>query len=174
LVRSSSAARCGGTWDLDPVKFSSFRIFFSWIFFLRDWSLRTGSPPSPKVQFHSASSSAVLITPNGAEPPGSRRIERTGGKKKKMTTCIRQNRNARTNSRACWRLTETSARPSDARIATAVSLLIGVFFSCALFLQISRTLVELHWARERRHHNLAPSCSSAPQELSLRALDLPA
>jgi len=83
-------------------------------------------------------------------------------------------RNARTNSRAYWRLSETSARPSDARIATAVSHLIGVFFSCALFLQISRTHVELHWARRRRHHNHAASCSSAPQELSLRALDLPA
>ena len=82
-----------------------------------------------------------------------------------------QNRNTRTNSRAYWRLTETSARPCDTRIATAVSHLIGVFFSCALFLQISRTLVELHWARRRRHHNHAASCSGAPQELSLRVLD---
>ena len=56
---------------------------------------------------------------------------------------------ARTNLRACWRLTETIAWPSDARIATAVSHLIGVFFSCAQFLQISRTLVELHWAHRR-------------------------
>ena len=79
-----------------------------------------------------------------------------------------------TNSRACWRLTETSARPSDARIATAVSHLIGVFFSCALSLQILRTLAELYWARRRRHHDHAASCLSAPKELSLRALDLPA
>jgi len=80
----------------------------------------------------------------------------------------------RINSRACWRLTETSARPSDVRIATAVSHLIGLFFSCALFLQISRTLAELHWNCRRRHHDHAASCSSAAQELSLRALDLPA
>jgi len=62
---------------------------------------------------------------------------------------------ARTNPRACWGLTETGARPSDARIATAVSHLIGVFFSCAQFLQISRTLAETHWAHGRRHHDLA-------------------
>ena len=48
-----------------------------------------------------------------------------------------------------------------------------MFFSCAQFLQISRTLVELHWARRRRHHDHAARCSSAPQERSLRALDLP-
>jgi len=75
------------------------------------------------------------------------------------------------NSRQAGDLTE---RQCDARIATAVSHLIGVFFSCAPFLQISRTLAEFHWARRRRHHDHAASCSSAPQELSLRALDLPA
>ena len=41
-----------------------------------------------------------------------------------------------------------------------------VFFSCALFLQISRTLAELHWARRRRHHDHAASCLSAHQESS--------
>ena len=36
---------------------SSSGIFFYWIFcFLGDWSLRTGPPPSSRVQFHSASS----------------------------------------------------------------------------------------------------------------------
>ena len=74
----------------------------------------------------------------------------------------------RTNPRACWGLTETGARPSDARIAIAVSHLIGEF------LQISRTLAELHWAHGRRHYDHADNCSSATQELSLRALDLPA
>jgi len=46
--------------------------------------------------------------------------------------------------RACWRLTKTSARPSDARIATATSHFIGVFFDCAWCLEISRTLEDPH------------------------------
>ena len=46
--------RFGGTWDLDTI--SSFGIFFWIFFFLGDWSSRTGPPPSPRVQFHSASS----------------------------------------------------------------------------------------------------------------------
>ena len=67
--------------------------------------------------------------------------------------------------RACWRLTETSARPSDARIVTAASHCIGVFFGCAWCPEISRTLEEPHWIRRRRHHDHAASCSSALQEL---------
>ena len=67
--------------------------------------------------------------------------------------------------RACWRPTETSARPSDARIATAASHFIGVFLDCAWCLQLSRTLEDPHWVRRRRDHDHATRCSSAPQEL---------
>jgi len=52
--------------------------FFLEFFFYGDWSLRTGHPPSPRVDFLSASSYAVLISPKGAESPGSRRIGVTG------------------------------------------------------------------------------------------------
>ena len=56
-VHSSSASRCGRTWDLDPVEFFP-RDFFLLLdfFFWGDWSLRTGFSPSSRVQFHSASS----------------------------------------------------------------------------------------------------------------------
>ena len=43
-VHSSSASRCGGTWDLDPVEF-----FLRDFSLLGDWSLRTGPPPSSRV-----------------------------------------------------------------------------------------------------------------------------
>ena len=58
-------------------------------------------------------------------------------------------------------VTATCARPSDARIATAASLFIGVLFCCAQRLQISRTLAELHWILRRRPHDHAATCSSA-------------
>ena len=63
----------GELWDLDPVDFFLRNFFLLDFFFWGDWSLRTGPPPSSRVQFHSAST-AVLITPKGTEPPGSRRI----------------------------------------------------------------------------------------------------
>ena len=46
LVHSSSAARCGRTWDLDPVNFFLRDFCFLDLFF-GDRSLRTGPPPSP-------------------------------------------------------------------------------------------------------------------------------
>ena len=72
FVHSSSAARLGETCDLDPDNFF-LRDFFSWIFFL---GIGPCGPviPSPRVEFHSASSYCVLITHKGDEPPGSRRI----------------------------------------------------------------------------------------------------
>jgi len=76
--------------------------------------------------------------------------------------------------RACWRLTEASARLFDAGIATAASHFIGVFFDCAWCLVFLRTLEDPHWIRRRRDHDHAASCSSAPQRLQLRAPDLPA
>jgi len=36
--------------------------------------LRTGLPPSSRVELHSPSSYCCVITPKDAEPPGSRRI----------------------------------------------------------------------------------------------------
>ena len=70
-------------------------------------------------------------------------------------------------------LTETNARPSDARTNTTTSRFIGVFFCCALYHRISRTLTEPHRVRRRRHNDHAPRCSSSPQELYvLCALDL--
>ena len=68
--------------------------------------------------------------------------------------------------RACWRLTEPSARLSDARIATAALHFIGVFFDCAWCLEISCTLEEPHWVRRRRYHDHAASCSSAPRTVA--------
>ena len=53
---------------------SSFGIFFSWIFFL---GIGPGGPvPSPPLEWNSILPlvTAVLITPKGAESPGSRRI----------------------------------------------------------------------------------------------------
>ena len=73
-VHSSSSARCGGTWDLDPVNFF-LRYFFYWIFFWGgDWSLRTGPPPPLECNSILSLVTVVLITLKGAEPPGSRRI----------------------------------------------------------------------------------------------------
>ena len=52
--------------------------FFSWIFFFGDWSLRTGHPPPLEWNSILPLVTAVLITPKGAEPPGSRRIRVIG------------------------------------------------------------------------------------------------
>ena len=63
----------GGTWDLDPDDLSFG--FFSWIFFFNgDWSLRTGPPPPLEWTSFPPLVTVVLITPKGAESPGSRRI----------------------------------------------------------------------------------------------------
>ena len=45
--------------------------------------------------------------------------------------------------RACWQLTATCARPSDARIATAASPFIGVLFFAALHVLKPRALVRI-------------------------------
>jgi len=66
--------------------------------------------------------------------------------------------------RACWQLTATCARPSDARIATTASLFIGVLFCCPQRLQISRTRAELHWIRRHRPHERTATCFSAAQD----------
>jgi len=66
--------------------------------------------------------------------------------------------------RACWQLTATCARPSDASIATASSLFIGVLSYCAQRLQISRTLAELYWIHRRRPHDCAAAYSSAARD----------
>jgi len=63
----------GGTWDLDPDDFS-FGVF-PWIFFLNgdvlaDWF----TPPPLEWTSFPPLVTAVLITPKGAESPGSRRI----------------------------------------------------------------------------------------------------
>jgi len=65
---------------------------------------------------------------------------------------------------ACCQLTATCARPSDARIATASSLFIGVLSCCAERLQISRTLAELYWIRRRSPHDRAVTNSSAVRD----------
>ena len=54
FVNSSSAARRGETWDLDPDNFFLRDFFLD--FFFGDWSLRTGPPPFSRVELHSASS----------------------------------------------------------------------------------------------------------------------
>ena len=64
--------------------------------------------------------------------------------------------------RACWQLTATCARPSDASIASASSLFIGVFSCCAQRLQISRTL-----------RNSTGSVGVDPTTVLLRAPALP-
>jgi len=46
---------------------------FSWIFF-GDWSLQTAPPPPLEWNSFLPLVTAVLITPQGAESPGSRRI----------------------------------------------------------------------------------------------------
>jgi len=67
--------------------------------------------------------------------------------------------------------TETIARPSDAKTATAASRFIGAFFCCAPCLHISRTLTEHHRVRRCRHHDHSASGSGAPENCSC-ALDL--
>ena len=75
LVHSSSAARCGGTWDLDPVNFFLRDFFF--LGFLFFWGIGPcGLVPPPPLACNSILPlvPAVLITPKGAESPGSLRI----------------------------------------------------------------------------------------------------
>ena len=73
-VHSSTAARCGGTWDLAPVDFF-LRDFFCWIFFFGGIG-PCGLAPPPPLECNSILPlvTVVLITPKGAEPPDSRRI----------------------------------------------------------------------------------------------------
>ena len=75
--------------------------------------------------------------------------------------------------RACCRRTETGAGPSDARIAAAASHCTGVFLACAWCLELSRTLEDPHWIRRRTDRDHAVGRSSAPQQLNLRAPELP-
>jgi len=64
----------GGTWGLDPDDFL-LRVFFLDFIFNGDWSLRTGPPPPPlEWTPFPPLVAAVLITPKGAESPGSLRI----------------------------------------------------------------------------------------------------
>ena len=69
-----SAARCGGTWDLDPVD------FFLRDFFLLDFLFLGIGPcglvPPPPLEWTSFPPlvTAVLIKPQGAESTDSRRI----------------------------------------------------------------------------------------------------
>ena len=71
-VHSSSAARCGGTWDLDR------RLLppgFFWIFFFGGIGpCGLALPPPLECNSILPLVTAELITPKGAEPPGSRRI----------------------------------------------------------------------------------------------------
>ena len=53
---------------------SSFGIFFSWIFFLGIGPCGLVPPPPLECNSILPLVTAVLITPKGAEPPGSRRI----------------------------------------------------------------------------------------------------
>jgi len=73
LVHGSSAARHGGTWDLDPDDFL-FWVFFLDFFFDEDWSLWTGPPPPLEWNSFLPLVTALLITPKGAESPGSLRL----------------------------------------------------------------------------------------------------
>jgi len=68
-VHGSSTARHGGTWDIDQDGLL-LRVFF----FNGDWSLRTGPPLPLEWTSFPPLVAAVLITPKGAESPGSRRI----------------------------------------------------------------------------------------------------
>ena len=67
------AIMMGGAWDLDPDDFL-LRVFFLDFFFNGDWSLWTGPPPPLEWNFCLPLVTVVLITPKGAESPGSRRI----------------------------------------------------------------------------------------------------
>ena len=58
--------------DLDPDDFF-LRVFFL-NFFFGDWSLQAGPPPPLERNSILPLVTAVLITPKGAESPGSRRI----------------------------------------------------------------------------------------------------
>jgi len=69
-------------------------------------------------------------------------------KKKKHASCVATKQEEQGKEfRACWRLTEASARPFDAGIATAASHFIGVFFACAWCLAFLRILEDPHWIR---------------------------
>jgi len=63
----------GGTWDLDSDGFL-FRVFFLGFFLTGDVSLRTGTPPPLEWLSFPPLVAAVLITPKGAESPGSGHI----------------------------------------------------------------------------------------------------
>ena len=62
----------GGTWDLDP------NGFLLRIFFTGDVSLRTDPPPPLEWLSFPPLVAAMLITPKGAESPGSGRIGEIG------------------------------------------------------------------------------------------------
>ena len=81
-----------------------------------------------------------------------------GNETKNQTTNVKRGTK---DLRACWQLTATFARPSDASIATAASLFTGVISGCAPRLQISRTPPDPRWIRMRRAHDHASTCSSA-------------
>ena len=72
-------ARCGGTWDLHPVDFFLRDFFYYWICFFLGIG-PCGLVPPPPLEWTSFPPlvTAVLITPKGAESPGSRRIGVTG------------------------------------------------------------------------------------------------
>ena len=71
--------------------------------------------------------------------------------------------------RACWQLTVTCARPSDARIVTAASIFICVLFCCTPRPEISRTRPDPRWIRRRRDHDHA--ATSALADLRARNSD---
>ena len=59
---------------LDPVRFSSFGFFFLGFFFLGIGPCGLVPPPPLECNSILPLVTALLITPKGAEPPGSRRI----------------------------------------------------------------------------------------------------
>jgi len=65
--------RHGGTWAPDPYGFL-LRGFSLDFLFNGNWSLRTDHPPPLEWTSFPPLVTAVLITPKGAESPGSRRI----------------------------------------------------------------------------------------------------
>ena len=69
-----SAARCGGTWDLDPVNFFLRDFFIGFVFVLGIGPCGLVPPPPLEWTSFPPLVTAVLITPKGAEPPDSRRI----------------------------------------------------------------------------------------------------
>ena len=74
MKRCKRRARCGGTWDLDPVDFFLRDFFIGFFFFWGIGPCGLTPPPPLECNFILPLVTAVLITPKGAEPPGSRRI----------------------------------------------------------------------------------------------------